>query len=208
MQLDRDTLGPYLRNVRERRRITLDDITARTKISRSLLAKLERGDLTDWPPGIFRRSFFREYAAAIGLDPETLIGDFLRAFPDPADGEAVPHECAELRLTLDAPPLGTRIARGGVHRAFVDTLAIAFASALLSIAFGHVAAVVATVALLYHAIATVLGGSIADVPGLVRAPAPGADASPRALPEARRSEAPRRTAREAGAVQNLAALTK
>ena len=37
------------------------------------------------PPGIFRRSFIRAYAAAIGLDPDTVCRKFEEQFPDPAD---------------------------------------------------------------------------------------------------------------------------
>jgi cytoskeletal protein RodZ len=78
------TFGPRLRQERERRQISLASIAANTKISRSLLEALERDDLSRWPTGIFRRSFVRSYAQAIGLDPDDVVREFLERFPDPA----------------------------------------------------------------------------------------------------------------------------
>ena len=57
---------------RERRRITLASIAANTKIGLHLLEGLERGQRPRWPSGIFRRSFIRAYAEAIGLDPDEI----------------------------------------------------------------------------------------------------------------------------------------
>src|SRR5436190_17227539 len=74
--------GKRLRLERERRRITLDSIASNTKIGIALLRGLERDDVSRWPSGIFRRSFIREYAAAIGLDPDETAREFLERFPD------------------------------------------------------------------------------------------------------------------------------
>ena len=62
--------GARLRMERERRRITLASIAANTKIGLHLLEGLERGQVARWPSGIFRRSFIRVYAEAVGLDPD------------------------------------------------------------------------------------------------------------------------------------------
>ena len=64
--------GARLRNERERRRITLSSIAANTKINVSLLQGLEGGDVSRWPSGIFRRSFIRAYANAVGLQAEEI----------------------------------------------------------------------------------------------------------------------------------------
>lgn len=100
---ERDAFGPTLRDHRERRGVTLESIATSTKISKWLFVTLERGDLSRWPTGIYRRSFFREYAAAIGVPIEATLHDFLRLFPEPGqapviDGESV--DSIQLRLTL------------------------------------------------------------------------------------------------------------
>jgi hypothetical protein len=65
--------------------VTLETISVQTKIRMGLLQGLERDDLSMWPGGIFRRSYFRSYAAAIGLEPETAMREFLALYPEPAE---------------------------------------------------------------------------------------------------------------------------
>jgi hypothetical protein len=71
-----------LKATRERKGITLDEIASTTKIPASVFAALERGDLRRWPKGLFRRSFFRDYARAIGLPGSDTCDEFVRLFPD------------------------------------------------------------------------------------------------------------------------------
>ncbi len=77
-----DKLGSRLRQVREGQGIPLAIIASDTKIGLSLLEGLERDDVSHWPSGIFRRSFIRAYAQAIGLDPDPIVAEFLEHFPD------------------------------------------------------------------------------------------------------------------------------
>ena len=103
MNTEPNTFGSRLKADRERRGITLESIAASTKISQSLLAALERDDLSKWPHGIFRRAFIREYAASVGLPPEPLVAEFVQIFGDEhapvAERHAAPDP-GELRLTL------------------------------------------------------------------------------------------------------------
>ena len=98
------SFGRRLRAGRERLGISLEAIAASTKISRSLLADLERGDVSKWPGGIYRRAFVREYAAIIRLPAEAVVAEFLEHFPEegtPAAGPSLRTEpSTELRLTL------------------------------------------------------------------------------------------------------------
>ena len=89
------TFGPRLRQERERRQISLTSIAENTKISRSLLEALERDDVSRWPTGIFRRSFVRSYAQAIGLDPEEVVREFLERFSEPSAPAAEARQAAE-----------------------------------------------------------------------------------------------------------------
>jgi len=68
---------------RERSQVTLAAIAAQTKIKAALLEALERDDISQWPSGIFRRAYLRDYARAIGLDPEAVVREFLELHPDP-----------------------------------------------------------------------------------------------------------------------------
>jgi transcriptional regulator with XRE-family HTH domain len=76
------TFGARLRQQREAREVTLATISAKTKIKFSLLEQLENDDLSAWPKGLFGRAYLRDYATAIGLDPEALVSDFLAINPE------------------------------------------------------------------------------------------------------------------------------
>jgi transcriptional regulator with XRE-family HTH domain len=80
---DARSFGAWLQRERERREITLRAIADRTKIGTGRLQALERGDVSRWPGGIYRRSFIRAYAEAIGLDVDLVLANFERLFPDP-----------------------------------------------------------------------------------------------------------------------------
>ena len=79
------SFGARLRYERERRKIALKSIADGTKIGVALLEGLERDDVSRWPSGIFRKSFVRSYAEAIGLDPEPIVREFVERYPDPLE---------------------------------------------------------------------------------------------------------------------------
>jgi transcriptional regulator with XRE-family HTH domain len=113
---------------RERSGVTLDEIAKTTKVSPSLLAALERGDASRWPKGIFRRAFFRDYVAAIGLPADPLVAEFLQIFPDGevhpvAASAAAPETAGDLRLTLESAP-GWRVTRARAARELVTLVPI------------------------------------------------------------------------------------
>ena len=120
------SFGRRLRLERERLGISLEAIAASTKITRSLLADLERDDVSKWPRGIYGRAFVREYAAAIGLPAEVVVAEFLELFPEegtPAGTRTPRAEPSnELRLTLAAD--GKQALNGAVRRVLVATFEV------------------------------------------------------------------------------------
>ena len=79
------SFGGRLRYERERRQIALKSIAERTKIGVPLLEALERDDVSRWPSGIFRKSFIRSYAEAVGLDADAIVREFIERYPDPLE---------------------------------------------------------------------------------------------------------------------------
>lgn len=59
--------GTVLREARERRQVSLAEVSQRTKVSTNSLLLLEAGKLDDLPPEIFVRGFIRSYARAVGI---------------------------------------------------------------------------------------------------------------------------------------------
>jgi transcriptional regulator with XRE-family HTH domain len=115
-----ESFGARLRQQREQHGIDLVAIAEQTKIKRSLLEALERDDLSQWPSGIFRRAYVRNYAQAIGLDPDATVQLFLQVHPEAAevaalaeiaslaDGARAPNGSASTRLrTMMGSALGS-----------------------------------------------------------------------------------------------------
>jgi cytoskeleton protein RodZ len=73
------TFGENLRREREMRGITLQEISAATKISVNFLKSLENEEFSRLPGGIFNRGFVRAYARYLGLDEDPLIEEYLLA---------------------------------------------------------------------------------------------------------------------------------
>jgi transcriptional regulator with XRE-family HTH domain len=70
-----------LRRHRERNRVSLEEIVTQTRIKREQLEAFERGDLENWPRGIYARAWVRAYANVIGLDPIDTVDEFCKLFP-------------------------------------------------------------------------------------------------------------------------------
>ena len=88
--MDASEFAEYLRAERERRRLTLEQVADETKIASRHLAALERGDVRNWPGGMYRRAMMRAYAESIGVDREFALRQFEQAFEPPPDPPAAP----------------------------------------------------------------------------------------------------------------------
>jgi hypothetical protein len=102
------SFGTRLKLQREEQQIPLATIAEKTKIKLSLLEGLERDDVSRWPSGIFRRSYFRAYAGAIGLNPDQLLREFQALYPDP-DAPDVTQALLETRLNAHPRRPPTRL---------------------------------------------------------------------------------------------------
>ena len=74
------TFVARLRRERQRHGISLDQIATATRVKRELLEAFENNDLTDWPRGLYARSWVRGYALAVGLDPADTVDEFCRLY--------------------------------------------------------------------------------------------------------------------------------
>jgi transcriptional regulator with XRE-family HTH domain len=79
--MTRDAYGPNLRRIRLERGISLKELAESTKVPVELWAAFERNDVSGWPTGIYARAYVRQYAYAIGLDPDSTVDEFCRWFP-------------------------------------------------------------------------------------------------------------------------------
>jgi cytoskeleton protein RodZ len=81
-----ETLGGKLRNERELRGLSLDELAASTRIQKKFLQALEEGRFDALQAPVFVVGFIRTYADALGLNPNPLVAEYeaLRQTLNPA----------------------------------------------------------------------------------------------------------------------------
>ena len=151
--------GTFLRQAREHRGVSLQDLAESTKISARVLESLERNDPSKLPGGIFSRAFVRAYAREVGLDPDVAVASFVTAFPDESGADEMP-------ATTRAVEVESFEQRRRVVRVLVRVLGVAL--------------LVAIVAFLYYS--RFGPGAPAAKPAVSQAPEGAASSAPQALP--------------------------
>ena len=88
------SFGEKLKQEREQRKITLEQISISTKIGTRMLQALEEDRFNQLPGGIFNKGFVRAYARCVGLDEDQTVAEYLEASGDapPASTEIAPRE--------------------------------------------------------------------------------------------------------------------
>ena len=76
------SFGEKLKLEREKRKITLEQISSTTKIGTRMLQALEEEKFSQLPGGIFNKGFVRAYARTLGLDEDQTVADYLEASGD------------------------------------------------------------------------------------------------------------------------------
>jgi cytoskeletal protein RodZ len=101
---DATGFGDFLRDARERRGLTLQQISAETKIPWRHLDALEHGNFAAVPSGMYRRAEIRAYASAVGIDQGLALAELEHALATaskPSEAEA--REVPLSRKLLDHP---------------------------------------------------------------------------------------------------------
>ena len=98
--------GDKFRKAREKKELSLDDVSNVTKISTRMLQAIEEENFEQLPGGVFNRGFIRAYAKHLGLDSEEAVNDYLaclrQAQVDSHDGWDLARPPAPL------PPVATK----------------------------------------------------------------------------------------------------
>jgi cytoskeletal protein RodZ len=82
-------IGARLRAAREQAGISLEQLIAATRISRSYLVAIEEGHFERLPGQAYVSGFIRLYASQVGLDAEALMQEYLQLRQPAAEGGAV-----------------------------------------------------------------------------------------------------------------------
>ncbi|MBI5930681.1 MAG: DUF4115 domain-containing protein [Chloroflexi bacterium] len=81
---DLEILGAQFRRAREDRRLTFDQIERQTRIRAHYLEAIELGNFGVIPSPVQLRGFVRNYARAVGLDPDLMLAQVEEALANPA----------------------------------------------------------------------------------------------------------------------------
>ncbi len=85
------SFGEKLKLEREKRKITLEQISSSTKIGTRMLQALEEDKFNQLPGGIFNKGFVRAYSRFVGLDEDQTIAEYLEASGDAAPAATAPE---------------------------------------------------------------------------------------------------------------------
>ena len=76
------TVGQILKEEREKKFYTLEEVEKSTKIRKELLLALEEGQYDKLPPATFVQGFIKNYGKFLGLNTEKLLSYFRREFSE------------------------------------------------------------------------------------------------------------------------------
>ena len=80
--MDTGTFGESLKRERELRGVTLDEISAATRIPKRFLQAIEHEQWKELPGGVFNRGFVRAVARYLGLDEEKTAAEYISTIGD------------------------------------------------------------------------------------------------------------------------------
>ena len=82
-------LGARLKEARLAKGYSLEDLQEITKIQKRYLIGIEEGNYSIMPGSFYVRAFIKQYAEAVGLDPEELLNQFKKDVPGTQNEEVV-----------------------------------------------------------------------------------------------------------------------
>ena len=80
-------IGATLREARERRQLTYEQVEAEIKIRAKYLRALEEEEFDSLPSGTYVRGFLRAYASYLGLDGRLFVDEYASRFGTRHDDE-------------------------------------------------------------------------------------------------------------------------
>ena len=129
------SVGEQLRQAREARSMSIDDMVRVTRIPRGSIVAIEEDRLEDLPGPVFVRGFVRSYATTVGLDAGALLRD-LRVFTEPTSVETmapnmeIGEPTRSMSLPHYAPLFGDAADGGGASIGFSHAALIALAAGM------------------------------------------------------------------------------
>src|SRR5690625_216558 len=84
-------IGVRLKEAREAKNLSLESLQETTKIQKRYLVAIEQGDFHVLPGKFYARAFIKEYALAVGLNPDELLEEYKSEIPSTEDESMVQY---------------------------------------------------------------------------------------------------------------------
>ena len=98
-------IGNKLKNAREAKGLSIEDIEKATKIQSRYLTAIENNEFDKLPGDFYVRAFIRQYAQVVGLDGKELLSDYHEDVPEAKPDEyvenSIDNKSEEVRETTD-----------------------------------------------------------------------------------------------------------
>jgi cytoskeleton protein RodZ len=107
-------IGAELAQARERRGLSLTELSQRTKITVEALKAIERGDMAALPGGLYTRGFLRSFAREVGCNPDEIVQRYRENFKE-TDPAASAMAQLDSGVSVTCPP-------GQVHVKDIDAM--------------------------------------------------------------------------------------
>jgi cytoskeletal protein RodZ len=101
-------LGNVLKEAREGKGLSLDELQSITKIQKRYLIGIEDGNYSMMPGKFYVRAFIKQYAEAVGLDPDPLFEQYKNEIPNTYN-EELPEQLSRVQSRKSISPDTSRI---------------------------------------------------------------------------------------------------
>ncbi|MER2141453.1 MAG: helix-turn-helix domain-containing protein, partial [Priestia megaterium] len=95
-------LGQRLRQERESKGLSLEDLQKLTKIQKRYLLGIEEGNYEVMPGKFYVRAFIKQYCEAIGLDTDAIFEEYKSDIPS-TQTEDMPQQLSRVRSRKEIP---------------------------------------------------------------------------------------------------------
>ena len=134
--MESEDFGGLLRSARQRKGLTIADVSRATKIKESQLERLEAAQMDALPAEVFVVGFIKAFAREVGVDCDEAIKRYRAALPQPQIIETAPIDKI-LTTAPDDPAAATPVHGKRLGVALVVFLILIVATLTLSLLLRH-----------------------------------------------------------------------
>ena len=99
-----NSIGKILKDARESKRLTIEDIASATNINKRYIESIENENFSDLPGSTYVYGFLRIYAETLQLDSKDIIKKYKNLSSKEIDDVYIPDDIASDKMKNEEPP--------------------------------------------------------------------------------------------------------